>query len=725
MKNRWFSFPLYREGLRQSRILMFIFLITLLISQVIEPLMTSVSTLSISNQTNRVLSQTSVTASEVLAPMWMLVYLMAPLLTLHLFGAFNHRSSSDFYHSLPYSRSSILISWEAAILTIGMGMVFIGTALGYVTYACFPDLYTLSLDGMVDIWLSYFAAMLFVVSSCLIAVSVTGSLLPNLTVSLLVVFLPRLTLFFILLMITQQVEVVDTEYFAPFLHFNYNVFFSGFEEEVKNYIYGSGFWTDNWLNDGYTLGVGVIYSLLAVWLFQRRKSETAERSAAWKVVQGGICVALCFLISLLGTYILVYLEDLIFAVIVYAIAVLAFVAYELITEKSWKKLARALPLLLLVVLLNVVTIAIVSLVVNQVKNRTPEADEIEALSLVETENVYLDGINEGRILFSDTYLDEVDIKDEATKELIATRLNEQVNHLTNESYSYGMFGYAYNGNYVVVRLTDQSGSFYRKLYLTNGDQDEAVLNNGVSKELETMKISFDLPEPDYETMELNHSEYIYQNNYLLSFTQDELKAVFQTLKEEWNVTDIQTFKSYVGNQMNGLFTLSYQDQSGQTCSLIINGENFPQTCQLILKTVQAKEQEDLALLKESLNASREGTVGTIDWTKLNADGSFGGSYSVELGECSEQEWDEMMNWLSSTIDGQTPLKNENLMLLSVYMYFSDGQEDMDYFLFLSDETLNTCPVAIKIDDADEEEEIEPDTSDAELDDQADNDDNVE
>lgn len=494
MRKSVFSKDLFVEALRRSRVVLFIFAGLMILSQFITPLISGLSEM----QDRAFIAQSgaeTIGVTEICAPMIIYTLILAPVMMLVVFNAFDRRNSSDFYQSLPYTRICIAFTWSLSVIITCAVFVITGCALGYMSYVFFPDVYILNTAGLWDIMLSFLAASVFAVGSLLIAVSVTGTVLSNIVTALLVIYLPRILLVIEKEIITQRLSnLVEWEYFASFLNVDWNVYVSGPFSILSSAYYGTylGSWIGNWGKDLYTLALGLAYFALGIWLFNRRKSETAGTSASSRTVQAVIRIALTFTVSTIGTMLLAvgnYSFIAVTAIIMYVLALIVFFAYEIITTKKWKNLVKAMPSLLIVVALNLIMVIAAFFSRGAVLNRTVTAEQIDSVSVISY------GYNRTIVNYNQLYWNETEIGDDSVKKIVSEALYNDIEAIRNNRYVYAYY------DRPLIRISTSSGVFYRTLRMSSDQYDilvRALLNSEQYREN-----VMTLPAPDLRGMQIS------------------------------------------------------------------------------------------------------------------------------------------------------------------------------------------------------------------------------
>lgn len=383
MKQRFFCFSMYVEALRRLRLCGFVGMALLLLEAVLGPIITNNSGVAL-----EFIEPISLTDAHPFIAFSF--YLFAPLMMLTLFHFLNNRNSSDFYHALPQTRTALFVSFLAAILTWLSAIIVITSFVSVFLYTVLPTTYVcFSLSNILLTLLGAIASCIFVMGAMSIVVSLTGTPTTNILLSGLIIFLPRA----IIAMATEAVIQVNSTLVMgrvfPFLDAGYNLVTAS-PAAVFNVHSSADAWLAFWPGALYTLTVGLLYAGLGLWLFNRRQSEWAEKSAPnrrWQTVfrlsaSALVCMIACtYLFASRNTE-----SDTV--IILYTLAVIVYFAYELITSRSFRGLKQALPGLGILCLLNVAMFLGLSLMY-RLTLYAPSAESVSAVN-IRLRNSYFD-----------------------------------------------------------------------------------------------------------------------------------------------------------------------------------------------------------------------------------------------------------------------------------------------------------------------------------------------
>ena len=600
MDKKIISGGLYSVGLRKIKIPSIIFAALVFLSQVIIPVAESAIRLRYQNYRNVVLD-----AGTVMAPLAIVVTVMVPILTLVAFYAFDRRSSSDFYQSLPYTRECVFFSWMLSVLTVTAALVIGGAALGYVSRLVFVGMYIPNFSGLGLILFMYLASALFSMACMLISMSITGSFISNVVGALLIMFLPRIILAIIRALVLELTPVLSEDYSMTWMNPQYNVFLPCLMIALLGTV-SALFGNSNVFAElGYsnilaasifTLVVAIIYIVIAAVLFKRRKSETAGQSSSSRMVQHILRIALTFAISLFGTFLLVETDEPVLAIVVYAIALIVFFAYEIITTRKWSNLLKALPTLLIVIALNAGVWGVAHLSSSAVVNNQLEAEDVQSIRIISSANNYLDERSSN-----------IDITDEDAIRIAVDALNSDLKSIKDDVYydeNYerweqddGTYKYEYKEGRTIV-YTCKGRTIYRYV-----DSQNIALASALADTEEFRDAFMNLPAPIIETLELEIDRNVYRVGPESEggFSSEASRKLLETLQAEINEIG---FENWYMNFTYGDYspiTVSYKSSAlgNERISVPLTGTYTPKSYAMAIELImsgQAKDRERLNIL---------------------------------------------------------------------------------------------------------------------------------
>jgi len=412
---------------------------------------------------------------------WTLVLAMvafAPVLTFYLFSFLNKRNSSDFYHSIPHRRETIFLSFAAAVLTWVVGGIWLCTGVSLAIFAIGSAYVTVLWSSVLFATLGLTVGCLLVVAAALMAMSITGGTFANIITTGLILFFPRTIILVFTSIVTFTAPVMSVDSFgffgSGFYHIPFGMLVSPFISLLGPTGQGVGFET----GIIYTAVLALLYFGAALFLFKRRKSETAQNPAPNRIVQTAIRVAGAFLLCLPAIgFIIEWLTtprgEPMAVVTFYVIALIGYFAYELITTRKLSNIVKALPGLGILLLLNIAFIGGIMATQHVVLNRSIEPSQIRSVRVLFFQEQWGMSYEWHRVR-------ELAIQDEALAEAFANALARNVRTIRQSSNNVPegrqnsavvfetAFGRQMQRN---IRLTDTEVSNIRRIL----DQNEAYI----------------------------------------------------------------------------------------------------------------------------------------------------------------------------------------------------------------------------------------------------------
>jgi len=523
-----FNLKLYKEGLRKSLFLAVLFIAIMKIGAVLLPIaniMSNIRAIEMGwGQGRLVIDGLGGNIALVLA-----LCAFAPFITLYLFSFLNKRSSSDFYHSLPHKRETIFISYTAAILTWVIGGIWLSTGISLAIYAFAAEHILLNLSSVLFTALGLSAGCLLVVGATLMAMSVTGGAFANIVTALLIIFLPRTIMMSFTEMLVAATGIITPEAFGIFgdasyhIPFNFLLYFFNIST-----IFG-GLAVVFVRGALYTALIGLAYLVIALFLFKRRKSETAGHPAQSGVLQTMIRIAVAFVVCVLPiSMIFMNMQrhhwgmDFIGIVALYAIAIIAYFAYELITTRKIASIKKALPGLGILVLLNIAFLVGVSAGEAAILNRTIQASDIAAVR-VESLDFVNASWGDGARPYEERRAEETEITDDALTRVLLDVLDRNIAVVRARD------GLGRNQNVPAqIAFVRNSGqSIRRNIWLTSTEHREVL--EILDSHPEYADLFLNLPENPEEV-----------SNWMIS--EEAARDVYEALRADVRALDLATWR---------------------------------------------------------------------------------------------------------------------------------------------------------------------------------------
>lgn len=397
----------------------------------------------------------------------MIVYMFAGgiILALDGFSFLSKRADSDFYHSLPISRRRLFwsitlaaLTWLAATVLAGVlvsVIVLTATHTPYVPYYALVAVPFLIVGGM----------LVFAAAS--IAMSLTGTWLSNIAMTLIVLGLPRFIQFVISRGILSRLSLMTwldlPWYLAPISNIATGQIVTFTHNMLQTTLYTLP-------NIAYSLVLMLAELLIACLLFVRRPSEMAERNAKSAKVQTLYACLAIFPISVL--FVSGAIRPTVTNILIVAAVVIAlYTIYQIVVLRNSKKVVRSLPWALVPISLAVLVYFGIQIPVNLVKTDVPMIQDVAYVQFPGSDRT------NGLVRYDEILVSKVRFTDQELKNYVLTSLRDNiasidqfgyVNFRTNESYS----------SYEPVTIVLKNGrSIKRVLWFSSGNTLNALRDN--------------------------------------------------------------------------------------------------------------------------------------------------------------------------------------------------------------------------------------------------------
>ncbi len=611
-----------------------------------------------------------VIAAEINPLMILCFLVVAPLMTLKIFSFLNKRNASDLYHSLPHKRECIFISYMASVLTWIAIIIASTMGVSIIFTSLFPNLFVINFNTVLTYVLNTFAGSFMVSAAIAIAMSVSGNSATNVMVSGLILFMPRFAMLLIRDAVLSSTPLLSGRHFLPLFRNGYNILTSTVALDTDIMMSWHGF--------VYTFCLALVYSVIGCFLFKRRKSESAGHSAPNRTLQAVFRITLTMVFCLCICWMLVVGEQGVdMAIILFALALLVYFGYELVTTKKWGNLLKIFPGLGIVIVCNVIVLLFMTNIGNAIVSNVPAADEIEGVALVESGSGHKDSISlyEYHMLGLGGRL----IKDDKLIEDIAGSLANCVDVWENKGSSAYEDHFEFSNNRgvnqeITVKLKLKDGStIYRNIYVSKDIADsfaEKIADIDIS---EHGNVITELPPHVPGTCHILsrrmlHSE---QMEEIFKSYNDEIKEISPSI---WLDIVVAGRYGYIDNSVATLRYTTIKGNDSYEISLPISAEVTPKTADLLYKYMSEISAKD-----------KGGFVDAIEFLKS------------KLPEGSMKEYSSLALQINITVKAE----NGKTYVKTLYPPVSYGQltgiteSDLDFCLNLVEEGTKVAASAQK------------------------------
>ncbi len=529
--------------------------------------------------------------------------IFTPLLALNCWKFLNKRSTSDFYHSLPYKRICLFLSKLAAVFAWLLVMYLISGAGNMASFAIFSKYFIVDYSVIFRMYVSMFICCILCVGAISLACSFTGNILTNVCMTGIILFLPRMLLYIISGAVESSVYVISAEHFVPIFgnsanmitHIVFDVMF-GMENSsavLQKMVFSP-------VSNIYTLVLGLIYIAVGAVLFITRKSECAGKAAIGRASRFFVRTVLCFSICavmVLPVFCSKQNDMILYIIFSFVIAGVAIIIYECIQSKNIKGVVACLPAMAVSYAVTIIIGVVVNVGAAGILEYNPKLEDVDYITLEQPSNGYSydQGINYFKSITSGIKIEDKKIINEVCKAVesnIKLVKEDKINSIlyVNSSKQYK----AYN-----VYIKDGVVGHHRKVYLSP-DAVEVITQN--MQNVESYKEAY-LNLPDADSVELQYTDNI---------SKEQKKVIYNTLLEE--VKTIK-FADWYDNVNRDSYAMSVDitfSRNGYVYNATIPlSEKLPKTSAALLGAVNESAAADNEMLDALLNKLQQAKEGKL------------------------------------------------------------------------------------------------------------------
>lgn len=663
-RNKFFSPALMLEGIKQTKVIGICFAIISILLSCSFPFLKIIE--SSANNWN---SDVIMDLGSFVLPIFLVQYLMPIIMIFVLFNFMNSRKASDFYHSIPLSKTCIYITYTVVSLLWSLAVILVSTFLSYTFYAFAPEVIVNSEFIWTTIISSFILAML-ITSITLVAKGLSGTLFTNIIITLIIMFLPRIIILLYTTAVNTAVKITDVS-FMSFADIYNNIIFAPFttnqfmyeyiEQETLPILNASTLW--------YSAILAIIYFVIGFVINKFRKSESAGKSAAYKGVQPVVRILLGSIPLLLISFNLacgfnVRTE---FWFIGIVISLLAYFLYELITTKSTKKLITAIPFYLIAIFVNAIFVVTCVGERNFILNDIPESSEISSVGISNYSD-YSNAIN-----IDDNYYkyksENVKFNDKELIEILQSSLADTVEKVKENNVEE-----LYKDNYmpydVIIHCSsgrDIKRTIYVNINKYNGSSKPS-LDSYLYKNQEYMDILYSLPtDKELRSIKIDSSN--------MDFSKDELNELWKTYKEEFNSASdknksILSYRDNSGNyddiyginDITNIKVTGYVGMNNFSQHYVVNANITPKTYSKIINKTMSK------LIKDNI-------VDTVK--KSESDAKY---FRLDFSDLKNANNNFVLEYYNDNIDNNDLMMNPSVdgTLKRYNVNYSDSEIDRKY-----------------------------------------------
>ena len=513
-------------------------------------------------------------------------FLVTPILTWIAFSYLNKRNASDYYHALPHTRLATYVSSVAGVLTWVTSIIVIPTVISFLLIKLIPGIVLVVSGSYLEMMIGCFAASLFVMGTMVCAMSITGTAFSNVVVSILIMFLPRYVMMLMSMFVAQKFPLIPEAYISPILTPKLNIIsgiFLGWLVDADNITAITSI-----SSQIYTICAGIFYLALGAWLFKRRQSESADRSAPSRFMQAVYRIALTMCVCIPITCVCFvgwreFSSSAIFLIFVlYIIALLVYFIYELVTTKKFKSLVKALPGLGVVILLNAALLISLTAITSAEISFAPDPEDIEYIQVVSDNNYTSKYMDIYRFFMNES--SKIRITDKEAIRVVSEALDRSINCTVDENIPDDSYlNDYYSWDRYTFKINTGFNSEYR--YVRMSTMDHKIVSKALSSHEKYAATWLTLPEAQKDTVYFDLGG---------STISDGAYEIFRTMKDEVKTLRFEDWHSFLSQGEYSTFANLTYTTNGYTVTVPVSATLMPKTTACILKKASEFSSVDTA-----------------------------------------------------------------------------------------------------------------------------------
>ncbi|MCR5082702.1 MAG: ABC transporter permease [Parasporobacterium sp.] len=587
--NKLFDFAIIKDTIRRLKVLGITLAVILAIEAIAFPILIYLMNTNAVDGGN--VGVRNYTLYDVHPFIFLIYFAFAPIFTLVVFNFLNHRNACDYFHAVPKKRSTIFVSMVTGIMFWIVLLTVGSTLISVITSLFMSSTYVVSCSSIFVVSIGVLVASFYLVATVSLAMSLTGNIFNNFVVSFMILLIPRIVLTVSTAIVLGNIPIVRGDLMSlPFIDSSYNIYFSTYTT-----IMGLSNGLFSLKSIIYTLVLGFIYLIIALFVFKKRKSESAGLAAPTPALQAAFRIIICLVICLAPIYLIAnsiifdrnYSEIIIFLIVIlYVVAIVVYFVYDIIATKSAKNLAKSAKQLIIVAIANMLILLFMYIGYNSILNYHPTKDEINYINIDFCESSlngnYMSNDNSYFLTGTKNYK----ITDDKIKEIISDALKEDCEYVKEYKYM------DYDDHSLAVSIN--SGGLSKQRIITLDNEDLKTIIDRLSEDPDYVNSIKYIPEYD----EIEDKSYIYIDSPS-ALTGKQTKELYNMIYDYYNSMshkDLLKNAILANNESQTVYTTLfvniYDDTGSYTASLPIKSD-MPEIAEKYFTLLMESESEDI------------------------------------------------------------------------------------------------------------------------------------
>lgn len=624
--------------------------------------------------------------SKIILPANYLAIIMPVFLLSFLFSHLNSKKATDFYHSLPVSRTcyfltslSVVLMWSIAIFAVS----FTVSACLYMSIYYFKVI----LSEFVLAFLGCVAISMLSAGAYLIAKALSGTWFSNLTLTIILLLGPRAVISVFTQLVSDGIWIVEANNVFALANPAYNLLYAGFTSHTANFTVLPEYVL-------YTSVLAVIFLVCAYFLHRYRKSEMAESSAPNGIMRHIFAITVTFAVSmsLLHT-LLKQMYDSFVTPLLIVICIVCFWAVETIFSKSFKKGLVSMPFIGVVIALDLLFAGGVTLTSNYFVNFAMDETNIKGISISGNESISYQYRSYAEYQHLNSFVQDKEFIKEFSEEYEST-----ISAIKDLNGKYvGIYGpnsnNTFSDDYTFSIQLDNGTVVQRKLRM-NEDMREAF-----EKAVENTKNIASMLKLPTDTNNMAFGVHFIGSYYVLdpkNWTQDEYVSLYEIFRDEYSALSDKDKLSIISVEGQNVYFTDSNIQANVDAFICAEGlynHEVYQSSYAVIRGMMPKTYERLYELAVKYSGKQLIDIGKNSGNNVYyfsvSSGDFCKSYDnshIDCNEVTANVWEFLKNKDFENIDLNKPIgvlsyyyssQKNNSSNMSSYVIFNITEEEKE------------------------------------------------
>lgn len=383
---------------------------------------------------------------EYWSPLFVLLYVIVPLMTIMIFRFLSNRKGSDFYHSLPIKRTCLFLTFISAVIAWAFIIIFWYTFLFSITLNIFAYDLVIDLSVAITFSINLLIGCILIAAVFSISCSISGTIFTNVITGGMILLLPSIiSIIFFELGYNYYNPFVTVDTISPWLDPYSNIVLAPLYETAS--LHDSAYFYQQTLTSFsfptlYTLGLAIIYVIIGRFAFKKRPSESAGKAFSYNYLSYVYIFFIGYMISLANVvwfyenlkedYFNIYVMN----IMIYLFAATVMFICEIINSRSFKRGFKIFLSSPIIIALDAITVVLLLFTSSTTTNDKIDAEDIDYVYINMSDNMLYESRYFPDSLWGDMFLNEAGTNTYYRSDSFLTADSYYYDYYTNVGYDY-------------------------------------------------------------------------------------------------------------------------------------------------------------------------------------------------------------------------------------------------------------------------------------------------